>query len=71
MDNSPLIKFEALDFFNSSKILINAHDPFLKKSFLRKILEFSDSRFETINHDNRNRELCELVMADRNTVHRG
>ena len=48
---------EALDFFNSSKILINAHDPFLKRYVSSLVLENKVSQAIQIikqNYENEN-----------------
>ena len=43
---------EALDFFNSSKILMNRHDPYLEKLIISLVLE--DKVNQAINHTKTN-----------------
>ncbi len=45
---------QALDFFNSSKILINRHEPYLEKLIISLVLE--DKVSQAINYIKTNRE---------------
>ena len=47
---------KALDFFNSSKILINKHDPYLKKYVYSLVLEGKVSQAINIIKNNKNKE---------------
>ena len=53
---------EALDFFNSSKILLNRHDPFLKRYIYALVLENKVS--QAINVIKQNKEKSNINFFD-------
>ena len=55
---------KALDFFNSSKILLNKHDPYLKRYVFSLVLENKVTQAITVIKNNKNKDPSEVVTDE-------